>query len=112
MNNGNLGLHTAPPCTRAPWPSSNRASRHLVLDLTHIDRVDSTGLSTLITLLYATREAIGSLRLARIPGRLMRMVTLTGISRLLPVYATVADALAARPETLPESAAGADHLPD
>ncbi|MEU7428247.1 STAS domain-containing protein [Streptomyces sp. NPDC040750] len=66
---GDLDLHTAPtPHTRAPWPSSNRASRHLVLALTHIDRVDSTGLSTLITLLYATREAGGSLRLARIPG--------------------------------------------
>ncbi|MFG2638308.1 hypothetical protein ACGFX8_31610 [Streptomyces sp. NPDC048362] len=40
------------------------------------------------------------------------MVTLTGISRLLPVCATVADALAARPETLLEGEAGADHLPE
>ncbi|MEU7428248.1 hypothetical protein [Streptomyces sp. NPDC040750] len=40
------------------------------------------------------------------------MVALTGISHLLSVYATVADALAARPETSPVGAAGADHLPD
>ncbi|MER6474146.1 STAS domain-containing protein [Streptomyces collinus] len=50
---------------------------HLV-DLAGVDHVDSTGLSTLLTLLHATREAGGSLRLARIPGRLTRMVTLTG----------------------------------
>ncbi|MDX2592974.1 MULTISPECIES: STAS domain-containing protein [Streptomyces] len=108
---GDLDLHTAPTLRARALTVVTRDVPHLVMDLTGVDHVDSTGLSTLITLLHATREAGGSLRLAQIPGRLMRMVTLTGISHLLPVYTTVADALtdptgAAAPEAAAETTHG------
>ncbi len=121
---GDLDLHTAPILQARALSVVGEEVPHLVLDLTHVDYVDSTGLSTLITLLYATQEVGGWLRLAEIPGRLMRMVTLTGISQLLPVYDTVADALADRtqatpegspegsPEGTPENTPGTTGLPD
>ncbi|MET8586719.1 STAS domain-containing protein [Streptomyces collinus] len=116
---GDLDLHTAPTLHTRALTVLARDVPHLVVDLAGVDHVDSTGLSTLLTLLHATREAGGSLRLARIPGRLTRMVTLTGISHLLPVYDTVAAALtdptaatatAPTAASAPEAAAGAGDL--
>ncbi|MEU3838798.1 STAS domain-containing protein [Streptomyces sp. NPDC028635] len=92
---GDLDLHTSPVLRAQAWTVVEQGTPHLVLDLAQVDYVDSTGLSTLIVLLQAAQEAGGSLRVASVPDRLMRMVTLTGISTLLPIHDTVADALAA-----------------
>lgn len=92
---GDVDLHTAPVLRAEALTAVGHGASHLVLDMAQVDFVDSTGLSTLIVLLHATQEAGGSLRVARVPERLLRMVTMTGISELLPVHDTVADALAA-----------------
>ncbi|WP_052844926.1 STAS domain-containing protein [Streptomyces sp. NRRL S-31] len=93
---GDVDLHTAPTLRAHALAVVERGARHLVLDLARVDFVDSTGLSTLIVLAHATREAGGSLRLADVPGRLLRMVTMTGVSELLPVHPSVDHALAGR----------------
>lgn len=93
---GDVDLHTAPTLRAHVLAVLEQGAAHLVLDLAQVDFVDSTGLSTLIGLLQATQEVSGSLRLADVPDRLARMVTTTGISQLLPVHPTVADALAGR----------------
>ncbi|MEU1037908.1 STAS domain-containing protein [Streptomyces sp. NPDC005551] len=93
---GDVDLHTAPTLRAYVRGLVQEGTPHLVLDLPGVDFVDSTGLSTFITLLLETEKAGGSLRLADVPDRLMRMVTITGISALLPVHATVTDALAGR----------------
>ncbi|MFF5339669.1 STAS domain-containing protein [Streptomyces althioticus] len=100
---GDVDLHTAPLLRVEALTAMTRGARHLVLDMAEVDFVDSTGLSTLIVLLHATQEAGGSLRVARVPERLVRMVTMTGIAELLPLHDTVADALAAL-----DAAEGAD----
>ncbi|WP_432749833.1 STAS domain-containing protein [Streptomyces althioticus] len=92
---GDVDLHTAPLLRVEALTAMTRGARHLVLDMAEVDFVDSTGLSTLIVLLHATHEPGGSLRVARVPERLVRMVTMTGIAELLPLHDTVADALAA-----------------
>ncbi|WP_261675759.1 STAS domain-containing protein [Streptomyces lusitanus] len=92
---GDVDLHTAPLLRVEALTAMTRGARHLVLDMAEVDFVDSTGLSTLIVVLHATQEPGGSLRVARVPERLVRMVTMTGIAELLPVHDTVADALAA-----------------
>ncbi|MEU9756908.1 STAS domain-containing protein, partial [Streptomyces althioticus] len=92
---GDVDLHTAPLLRVEALTAMTRGARHLVLDMAEVDFVDSTGLSTLIVLLHTTQEPGGSLRVARVPERLVRMVTMTGIAELLPLHDTVADALAA-----------------
>jgi anti-sigma B factor antagonist len=93
---GDVDLHTARSLRAYATNAVGRDVPHLVLDLAGVDFVDSSGLSTLIALLHATQAAGGSIRLAGVPDRLARMVTMTGVSELLPVHATVADALAVR----------------
>ncbi|MER7711567.1 STAS domain-containing protein [Streptomyces werraensis] len=92
---GDVDLHTAPVLRAEALTAMTQGARHLVLDMAEVDFVDSTGLSTLIVLLHAAQEAGGSLRVASVPERLVRMVTMTGIAELLPVHDTVAEALAA-----------------
>ncbi|MFJ3224171.1 STAS domain-containing protein [Streptomyces sp. NPDC086783] len=96
---GDVDLHTAPTLRAYVRNLVQQGAQHLVLDLPGVDFVDSTGLSTFITLLLEVEKAGGSLRLAGVPDRLMRMVTVTGVSAVLPVHATVTDALAARTGT-------------
>ncbi|MFF8726269.1 STAS domain-containing protein [Streptomyces sp. NPDC015171] len=99
---GDVDLHTSSTLRAHALPVlEEQAGPHLVLDLTHVDFFDSTGLSTLIGLLHAAHGAGGSLSLASVPDRLMRMITMTGISQLLPIHATVADALAGQPRDEP-----------
>lgn len=93
---GDVDLHTAATLRRHAMAVVAQGVPHLVLDLAQVDFVDSTGLSTFIGLLHTTQQAGGSLRLADVPDRLTRMVTMTGISELLPIHATVTDALAGR----------------
>ncbi|MFF7966955.1 STAS domain-containing protein [Streptomyces sp. NPDC007903] len=91
---GDVDLHTASTLRAYVLPVLEEAGPHLVLDLAQADFFDSTGLSTLLGLLHAAQQAGGSLSLASVPDRLMGMITVTGISQLLPIHATVADALA------------------
>ncbi|MEW2513744.1 STAS domain-containing protein [Streptomyces sp. NPDC046870] len=104
---GDVDLHTAPALRAHALDLVEQGVPHLVLDLARVDFVDSTGLSTFISLLHTTREAGGSLRLADVPDRLTRMVTMTGIAQLLPVHPTVADALAGGPVGTAPDGAGA-----
>lgn len=90
---GDVDLHTASTLRERAVSVVEEGIPHLVLDLSQVDFVDSTGLSALIGLLHAAQKANGSVRLAAVPDRLVRMVNMTGISQLLPVHPTVADAL-------------------
>ncbi|MGQ5578308.1 STAS domain-containing protein [Streptomyces sp. ECR3.8] len=92
---GDVDLHTAPVLRAEALTAMTQGARHLVLDMAEVDFVDSTGLTALIVLLHATEKAGGSVHVARVPERLERMVTMTGIAELLPMHDTVADALAA-----------------
>ncbi|MFE3636611.1 STAS domain-containing protein [Streptomyces cellostaticus] len=91
---GDVDLHTAATLRAHALAVVNEGVPNLVLDLAGVDFVDSTGLSAFIGLLHTTQQAGGSLRLADVPDRLTRMVTMTGISELMPIHPTVADALA------------------
>ncbi|MFG2262033.1 STAS domain-containing protein [Streptomyces sp. NPDC048720] len=93
---GDVDLHTSATLRAHALAVVAEGVPHIVLDLAHVDFVDSTGLSTFIGLLHTTQQAGGSLRLADVPDRLTRMVTMTGISELMPIHTTVADALAGR----------------
>ncbi len=94
---GDVDLHTAVSLRAYVSALLAEGVRHLVLDLSEAQYIDSTGLSTFIRLLHAARRNDGSLHLAAVPERLERMVTMTGIAELLPVHPTVDEALTTGP---------------
>ncbi|WPO69739.1 STAS domain-containing protein [Streptomyces sp. KN37] len=90
---GELSLHTAPDLHTGASKWIRQGHHHLILDLQHVGFCDSSGLSALIRIWHSAKEADGTLTLAAVPDRLMRMLNLTGLDSLLIVHPTVHHAL-------------------
>ncbi|MFF8643986.1 STAS domain-containing protein [Streptomyces sp. NPDC015345] len=92
---GNIDVQTAATMRTQTLEIMQEGPPHVVLDLAQVGFCDSSGLSALIGIWHAAREAGGSLGLADVPDRLMRMLAITGIDSLLTIHATAADAVTA-----------------
>ncbi|MFG3226897.1 STAS domain-containing protein [Kitasatospora sp. NPDC048194] len=92
---GEIDLHTAPGLRTRALELIGQGHRHLILDLSGVGFCDSAGLSALIGIWHGAQEAGGSLILAAVPDRLMRMLAITGVDTLLPHHPNTADALSA-----------------
>jgi len=78
----------------APWQSRQSATLPmLVLDLTAVDRIDSTGLGVLVGALTRLRAGNGQLPLAAARGDVVRLSHATGLDKVLPLYPDVDRAL-------------------
>jgi len=71
---------------------------HLVVDLDEVGFLDSTGLGVLVKSLKRTREAGGSLTVVTESERVLKVIRITGLDAVIPLFASVDLALAAVPE--------------
>jgi len=71
---------------------------HLVVDLEEVGFLDSTGLGVLVKSLKRTREAGGSLTVVTESERVLKVIRITGLDAVIPLFASVDLALAAVPE--------------
>lgn len=93
---GSLDLATA-PSVRAALVEAVGAGKHdIVVDLTKLEFLDSTGLGALIGAHRRAIESGGAVRLAVGEGAIARLLNITGLMRVFSVYATLEDALADR----------------
>ncbi|MFF7856980.1 anti-sigma factor antagonist [Streptomyces sp. NPDC007904] len=88
---GSLDLHTAPSLYRQAIQVLDRRPS-LILDLADVTFCDSSGLNTLLRLHCHAQAAGGRLTVAGPPAQLVRMLAVTGIDAVLPVYGAVAEA--------------------
>ncbi|MFD3872085.1 STAS domain-containing protein [Streptomyces sp. NPDC058623] len=95
---GTIDFDTAPHLRAGGLELIEQGHHQLILDLTGVTFCDSAGLSALIGLWHAAQGAGGSLALAAVPDRLMRILTLTGLHTVLPIHDTAAKALRAHPQ--------------
>ena len=65
----------------------------LVVDLAKVPFIDSSGLGALISVLKATRQAGGDLRIACPDDQPLTVLKLTTLDRVLKPYATIEEAL-------------------
>jgi anti-sigma B factor antagonist len=71
---------------------------HLVLDLTGVTFLDSTALGILVGTRKKTAEVGGEMRVACADPRMLRLLTVTGLTRTIGVHDTVEEAVADWPE--------------
>lgn len=64
------------------------------MDLSALDFCDASGLGALVNTYRTAQLHGGQLRLAIPPGRVLRVLQLTGLDHVLPVFPTVRDAVA------------------
>jgi anti-anti-sigma factor len=65
---------------------------HLIVNMADLTFMDSTGLSVLVRVLKRARAKGGEVALVRPQGRVRRLLTVTGLLGVFPVYASVTDA--------------------
>ena len=90
---GSLDLATSPSVRAALMQAAGEGKHDLVVDLTKLEFLDSTGLGALIGAHRRALENGGKIRLAVGEGPIARLLNITGLIRVFPVYATLEDAL-------------------
>ncbi|MHB8146284.1 MAG: STAS domain-containing protein [Vulcanimicrobiaceae bacterium] len=90
---GSLDLATSPSVRAALTQAAANGKHEIVVDLTQVEFLDSTGLGALIGAHRRAIESGGTLRLVVSEGPILRLLNITGLIRVLPVYHSRADAL-------------------
>ncbi len=93
---GSLDLATAPTVRAALTDATDKGGHHIVVDLTQLEFLDSTGLGVLIGAHRRAAERGGSLRLIVHDGPISRLLNITGLIGVFAVYHSLEDARAER----------------
>ena len=92
---GELDAHAAPLLQAEVGPLSSVPGGALVIDLAEVSFIDSTGLGVLVQALKHTREAQGRLDVVVASPRVLKVLGLTGLDVVIPLHATLDEALQA-----------------
>lgn len=90
---GSLDLATSPSVRAALMEAASEDKHEIVVDLTQLEFLDSTGLGALIGAHRRALEHHGNVRLVVREGAISRLLNITGLMRVFPVYHTVDNAL-------------------
>lgn len=90
---GSLDLATAPSLRAALVEAANEGKHDIVVDLTELEFLDSTGLGALIGAHRRAMENGGRVRLIVREGPISRLLNITGLMRIFAVYSTLDGAL-------------------
>jgi anti-sigma B factor antagonist len=89
---GSLDLATSPTVRAALTDATEKGRKDLIVDLTQLEFLDSTGLGAMIGAHRRAAEHGGSLRLIVNEGPIARLLNITGLIRVLAVYHSLEDA--------------------
>lgn len=92
---GDVDVTAAPALREAIDAVVAEGHRRLVLDLTEVTFIDSTGLGVVVGRLKGLRREGGSLVVAAAHERVLRVLAITGLDTVLEVAADVPSAVAA-----------------
>ncbi len=90
---GSLDIATSPTVRAALTSASERGGHQLIVDLTQVDFLDSTGLGALIGGQRRAREFGGEVRIVAKEGQILRLLRITGLLKVFAVYPTLEDAV-------------------
>lgn len=91
---GEVDVFTAPALDAELTRLVSDGRADLVVDLSRVDFLDSTGLSVLVKALARVREAEGSLSVVVTAERVAKVFRITGLDTLIPLHPSVAEAVA------------------
>jgi anti-sigma B factor antagonist len=91
---GELDVATAPQLRQEAVRLANSGSTHLVIDLSGVDFLDSTGLGVIVGVLKRLRTHGGELAVAGAENHVRKVFDITRISDIVAMYDTADDACA------------------
>ncbi|HAH86037.1 MAG TPA: anti-sigma B factor antagonist [Armatimonadetes bacterium] len=90
---GEIDVYTAPNLKQQIITLLDSGVRHILIDLTNVEYLDSTALGVLIGGLKRLRERDGSLDLICPNPRIKRVFEITGLDKIFDMYTTEEEAL-------------------
>ena len=93
---GEIDMYTAPRLRELLINLVSEGNYQLVVNLDKVGFLDSTGLGVLVGGLKRVRAHDGSLDLVCTQQRILKLLTITGLTEVFGIYETVDQAIAAR----------------
>jgi len=90
---GEVDVYTSPQLKQKMVDLLNQGTTRLVIDLSAVEYLDSTGLGVLIGGLKRAREREGDLRLICDNLRILRIFEITGLTKIFDIFRSEAEAL-------------------
>ncbi len=98
---GSLDMATAPSLRAALVEAADEGKHDIIVDCSHLEFLDSTGLGSLIGAHKRALEHGGRVRLIVNEGPIQRLLSITGLMDVLAVYTSVEAALEGRDRLTP-----------
>jgi anti-sigma B factor antagonist len=92
---GEIDVYTAPKLREQLIDLVASGKYHLVVDMEHVDFLDSTGLGVLVGGLKRVRAHDGSLELVCSQERILKIFRITGLTKVFTIHSSVEEATAA-----------------
>lgn len=89
---GEVDAHTAPMIREAVIKLVDEGHRHFVLDLGFVTFMDSMGMGVIVAITKRIREHDGSLRIASVSGRMLRIFDLSGMRESYEIHPSATEA--------------------
>lgn len=93
---GEVDVYTAPKLRQEIMDQVDSGVKNLLVNLTKVEYLDSTGLGILIGGVKRLKEQGGSLKLVGPSARITRIFEITGLNKIFDVYPGEAEALQGR----------------
>ncbi|MFD3921494.1 STAS domain-containing protein [Streptomyces sp. NPDC058595] len=94
---GEVDAHTAPMIREAVIKLLDEGHLHFVLDLGFVTLLDSNGLGVIVAITKRIREHEGSLRIASVPGRILKIFDLSGMRESYEIHPSTSEATLSAP---------------
>lgn len=92
---GEVDVYTAPKLREKIVDLVNQGSTKLIVNLEGVEFLDSTGLGVLVGGLKRVKSHDGTLALVCTKPKILKVFSITGLSKVFPIYDTVAQAASA-----------------
>lgn len=93
--NGEVDVYTSPELKTALVDALQQSDGKVIVDLDGVGFIDSSGLGVLVGALRRAREAGGDMKIVSARAAVEKILKITGLDRVFPLYRTVDEALGA-----------------
>jgi anti-sigma B factor antagonist len=95
---GEIDVYTAPRLRQTLIDLISEGASDIVVDMSGVDFLDSTGLGVLVGGLKRVKAKEGSLKLVVTQEKILKIFDITGLTKVFPIFGSLDEAVAGGPD--------------